>query len=175
MGHLASKTSSLDKGNALQFHWMGDYSPKHFTESFIPKKPVVCRLQSDDAVILQLCPMRALNIYFNKLGLNARRVSKGSLWKFDTKGLTRLFNLTVLQSRQRKNILDIIPIAPHQVRKFAASYSFIKIGSSKTLEKLLIDRMGCSSMTILRKNYIAEVPELLYNCVLPIGTFNVTE
>ena len=71
--------------------------------------------------------------------------------------------------------MDNVPICPHQVRKLSASYSALKLGSSKEVEKKLMDRMGCSSMSILKKNYISHVPDLLYTCVLPIGTFYPVE
>ena len=53
------------------------------------------------------------------------------------------------------------------MRKFAASYAN-KVGQVK--ERIRIN-MGFSSLKILRKNYVAKVPELKIHCVLPGGTF----
>ena len=38
-------------------------------------------------------------------------------------------------------------------------------------EELVRANMGFSSLTILRKNYLAGVPELRHSCVLPGGPF----
>ena len=85
--------------------------------------------------------------------------------------LTKLFCKVVLHSRLRKNIQAHVTVGPHQVRKLAASYSAVLMGHSKDLERTLMDRMGCSSMMVLKKNYISTVPHLNVSCVLPVGTF----
>ena len=138
---------------------------------FQPKDPVIERLDSEEPNELHLCPIRAFNIYMGHVGGNPRHSIKDPLWNLETKDLTKLFRKVVLQSRLWKNIHIKVPIGPHQVRKLAASYSAVVMGSSRDLERTLMDRMGCSSMTILRKNYIAQVPILNFKIVLPVGTF----
>ena len=59
-------------------------------------------------------------------------------------------------------------ITPHQMRKFAASYSH-QVGHDE--EKVQVV-MGFSSLKVLRKNYQADVPPLEYPCVLPGGSFS---
>ena len=60
-----------------------------------------------------------------------------------------------------------IKIGPHQMRKLSASLSH-KVGQD---ENLVREVMGFSSMGILRKNYIADVPPLNIACVLPGGPY----
>ena len=93
------------------------------------------------------------------------------LWSYSIQGLTKMLQTTVLQARQRAGDMAFVPMGPHQVRKLAASYSALMVGSSSEGELKLMERMGCSSMSVLRRVYIKEVPSLNFKCVLPVGTF----
>ena len=171
VGHLSRKHSDTAQGNAIKLFCVEGFVPKHFDQAFKPKNPVIDRLDSNGTEDGRLCPVRAFNIYIQHLGGNPRQSVKVPLWNLDTKGLTKLFCSVVLQSRVRKNIHGHVSIGPHQVRKLAASYSAVLMGQSKDLERTLMDRMGCASMFILKKNYICHVPPLNVSCVLPVGTF----
>ena len=63
--------------------------------------------------------------------------------------------------------MDNISIGPHHMRKLAASYSAIMMGESRSSERILMDRVGFKSMTVLEKNYISNVPELKFKYVVP--------
>ena len=58
-------------------------------------------------------------------------------------------------------------MGPHQMRKFAASYSLHLGHDTEVVRK----KMGFSSLSILKKNYLGpSVPPLLMPCVLPGGS-----
>ena len=82
--------------------------------------------------------------------------------------LTKCFKNTVMEARNWAGLTQDIPIGPHQVRKLAASYSK-KLGMP---EKIFRKKMGFSSVAIMRKNYMGEVPDLKFSCVLPGGIYN---
>ena len=172
VGHLSRKHSDTAQGNALKLFCLEGYVPKHYDQAFKPKDPIIDRLDSNDPEDCRLCPVRAFNIYLGQLGGNPRQSIRVPLWNLDTKDLTKLFCKVVLHSRLRKNIHAHGTVGPHQVRKLAASYSAVLMGPSKDLERTLMDRMGCSSMMVLKKNCINVVPSLNVTCVLPVGTFN---
>ena len=60
-----------------------------------------------------------------------------------------------------------VPIGIHQMRKLAATYA-IQAGQDEQLIKV---KLGFSDVRILRKNYIAEAPQLREACILPGGSF----
>ena len=64
----------------------------------------------------------------------------------------------------------MVPGGPHHLRKFAASYSWAFLIRSLVQEKLLAHRMGCKSLSVLKRVYIREVPPLEFSCVFPLGT-----
>ena len=105
------------------------------------------------------------------MGLRYRSIPhpsiKDPLWPLDTQGLSKLFKSTVFQSRHRVQIMVNISIGPHHMRKLAASYSAVMMGDSRSSERILMDRVGFKSMTVLEKNYISNVPELKFKCVVP--------
>ena len=59
-------------------------------------------------------------------------------------------------------------VTPHQMRKFAASYSH-QLGQD---EEKVRQVMGFSSLKVLKKNYQAQVPPPELPCVLPGGSFS---
>ena len=156
----------------VTIHWLPQFLPKHCDSSFRPKFPSIERLDSDSIRDLWLCPVRALNTYLSMIGGGPRYSVNSPLWSYDIQGLTKMLQTTVLQARQRAGDMALVPMGPHQVRKLAASYSAQMIGSSSTKERKLMERMGCSSMSVLRRVYIKEVPCLNFKCVLPVGTFS---
>ena len=174
VANLSLKHTTNFSGNHIKLFWIPGYKPKHFTQCFQPKPPCFDALESEEADDLLLCPRRAFLIFTGKL-LNGKQrpSSKDPLWSMDTKGLTKLFKSVVSQSRQGLR-LDEVSIGPHQMRKLAASYSAVLMGNSKDLERTLLDRMGCKSMTVLKKNYILLTPTLHFKCVVPVGTYSPT-
>ena len=174
VANFSLKHTSNFSGNLIKLGWIPGYKPKHFTQYFQPKPPSFEALESEEADDRLLCPRRAFLIYVGKiLKGNQRPSSKDPLWSKDTKGLTKLFKSVVSHSRQGLQ-LDEVSIGPHQMRKLAASYSAVLMGNSKDLERTLLDRMGCKSMTVLKKNYILLTPSLNFKCVVPVGTYSPT-
>ena len=171
IAHLSKKHTHRRDGEVVTFHWLPQFLPKHCDSSFQPKMPSIERLASDNIQDLWLCPVRSLNTYLSMIGGGPRYSVNSPLWSYDIKGLTKMLQTTVLQSRQRVGAMELVPMGPHQVRKLAASYSAQMLGSSSASELKLMERMGCSSMSVLRRVYIKDVPCLNFKCVLPVGTF----
>ena len=173
VAHLALKYDCTISSNWIKLFWLEGFKPKHCTKDFSPKLPVFNALDSDIPSDFKLCPKRAFLIY---VGLRKRSIShpsiKDPLWLLDTQGLSKLFKSTVFQSRHRVQMMDNISIGPHHMRKLAASYSAVMMGDSRGLERVLMDRMGYKSMKVLKKNYISNVPELKFKCVVPLGTYS---
>ena len=125
-----------------------------------------------------LCPVRAYNIYFDRslewLGQFPISSYPRTLWSVPLTSqeasadyLSQLFKDLVRDSRRYFGLSSAVEISVHQTRKFAASYS-IQVGQDEQVVKA---RMGFSEVRILRKNYIAPVPQLRVACVLPGGPF----
>ena len=173
VAHLALKYESAISGNWIRLFWLEGYKPKHCTKDFSPKLPLFNALESEIPTDFKLCPKRAFIIY---VSLRKRSIShpstKDPLWLLDTQGLSKLFKATVFQSRHRVQMMDNISIGPHHMRKLAASYSAVLMGDSRGLERVLMDRMGYKSMKVLKKNYISNVPDLKFKCVVPVGTYS---
>ena len=171
IAHL-SKFHVFDRdGESVTIHWLPRYRPKHYDRAFQPKFPSIDRLASDSTADLILCPVRALNTYLSMVRGGPRYSINAPLWSQTGKGLSGLFTSTVLQARHHAGVMDDSPVSPHQMRKLAASYSARMIGSSASGERRLMDRMGCSSMNVLKRTYINDVPVLGFKVVLPAGTF----
>ena len=171
IAQLSKKHTHRDNGEVVTIHWLPQFRPKHCDSSFQPKFPSIERLASDNIHDLWLCPVRALNTYLSMIGGGPRFSINSPLWSYNIQGLTKMLQTTVLQARQRSGNMALVPMGPHQFRKLAASYSAQMIGSSTDGELKLMERMGCSSMSVLRRVYIKDVPCLNFKCVLPVGTF----
>ena len=83
-----------------------------------------------------------------------------------------MFISTANRARRMADDLAVVRMGPHQMRKFAASYSTLVMRSSNLPEKLLLDRMGCKTMSVLKRTYINKVPRLSFKVVVPVGTFS---
>ena len=92
-------------------------------------------------------------------------------WLDNTEALTKIFISTVLQARDKVHLRDPVPVGPHQMRKLAASYSATMLNNNRANETMLLERMGYKSMTVIKKCYIAHVPQLSFKCVVPLGTY----
>ena len=101
----------------------------------------------------------------------ARHSVRSPLWRRDKVELTKLFKSVIADSATFADVTLEDSVGPHDMRKFAASYSALLLEANPALERRFIDRMGCASMTILKRHYIKEVPPLEFKCVLPLGTY----
>ena len=172
VGGLSMKHTPFNQGKSLQLFWIKNFKPKHYTAKFVPNHPIIDYIDSDAEEDLKLCPARAFNMYVHKINNGSRHSVNSPLWMRDILELTALFRNIVADSVRFANVRNEDSVGPHQMRKFAASYSALLLDADPALERRLFGRMGCSSMNVLRKHYIKEVPPLNFKCVLPIGTFS---
>ena len=162
----------------LSLNWLKGFRAKTYSPKFQPPNPSISYLISNRASDILLCPVRAYKIYVLRSLDWLEGVPLGirpmSLWSIPSSPnpasilfLTKIFKSVVEDSRKDKFLTNKVPIGPHQMRKFAASYAN-KVGQ---VEDRIRINMGFSSLKILRKNYVAKVPDLKIHCVLPGGTF----
>ena len=169
------KHAFIHGGKAIQMFCLKDFTPKHFTEKFIPKQPVIEGLELDPGEDDNLCPLRAYNIYINSINPNGRCTRDQKLWQFKCSQLSNLFIKCVKNALSFAHVPCEGDIGPHQMRKLAASYSHIMVKRTPQLESKMLERMGCMTSKILLKNYIHDVPHLDTKCVLPVGTYYPTD
>ena len=156
---------------------MSEFKPKHDTPSFRPPCPSISRLEDPTGVQLTLCPVRAYHIFKDRSidwhsdveniqDLQPLWVKPDTSLPSSIPELTKTFISLVKDYRKSVNLPINIPIGPHQTRKYSGSYS-VKLNHK---EADIVKVMGSSSFTILKKNYVAEVPPLTVPCALPGGS-----
>ena len=164
--------------SSISLHLVPGFTPKHHTQTFQSSKPSIAYLDSDKSLSHLLCPVRAYFIYQRKSSLWANSLAPALrhhfLWSSPnsplpvSKGsLTSHFIALVHDCRRREGHPTDIPVGPHQMRRFAASYS-THVGHGEDKIKRV---MGFSSVRILRKHYVGDVGPLRVPCVLPGGAF----
>ena len=176
MGGL-SRCHVTDKG-FLSLGRLPDFRPKHHDAGFQSPDPTIFSLAGDGSFDLGLCPVRAYKIYLKRssewLENPVSHSQDLSLWvspnssRLSVHQLSSLFIKAVKDSLSASGLSHNISVGPHQMRKLAASLA-IAVGQDEGDVRL---RMGFSSLTILRKNYVARVPPLKFSCVLPGGPYN---
>ena len=165
-------------GRSLSLDWVPGFSPKHDDPGFRPASPSISFLASDLSTDLSLCPVRAYNIYLSvsqvwldQLEPQDRHpflwVQPGNKLQLSIRQLSNMFIKVVKDALREAGLPLGIKIGPHQMRKLGASLSH-KVGQDEDHVRKV---MGFSSMGILRKNYIADVPSLNIACVLPGGPY----
>ena len=143
------------------------FQSKHDTVDFQPEDPSISRLNSLNDIDLKLCPVRAWEIYLRRRN-NVDNVSREDcFWLVSKPTLSDYFVSLVKRSRKFSERSDIVNICVHQMRKFAVSYSKKYFSIS---DKDLYTKMGSSSMSVLKSNYIRDVNPLRFICVVPAGT-----
>lgn len=170
---------SVPKSGALSLLWVPDFRPKHLSPSFRPCPPSISPLCSPRSRDVLLCPVRAYQIYRDRSSVWLEDVPllhrlRSPLWSLPgqaipspVRTLTSWFVSLVRDCRRRDGLSTDVSVGPHQMRKFAASYSLHLGHPPESVWK----KMGFSSLSILKKNYLAQsVPPLLMPCVLPGGT-----
>ena len=173
VAHFSLKIDCDSENSQVRLSWLDGYSPKHYTSNFMPKMPVIEALDSNVPGDILLCPRRALLTFVEMRKDSVNHPSnKHPLWLDSTDVLSKLFSSIVVRARESAQRRDTVPIGPHQMRKLAASYSAKMLNDNKAMETLLLERMGYKSMKIIKKCYIAHVPDLNYKCVVPLGTYN---
>ena len=170
--HLSRLISWDESGELVTLHWLDRYVPKHYTKDFQPHLPVMERLSSDVLTDVRLCPVRALQTYLSKFTCSPRLLHKSPLWSQSTAELSSMLISTVNLARRFAGDMSAVPVGPHQMRKFAASYSAKMVVTSGLNVELLMERMGSCSMSVLNRTYIRKVPCLSLKAVVPVGTFD---
>ena len=84
--------------------------------------------------------------------------------------MSRSFIKVVEYAQAYANVPRAPSIGPHQGRKLAASYGFMRCESLRD-EEFLMQEMGFSSLKVMRRVYINLVPTLTHKCVVPGGTY----
>ena len=174
-----SDTSNFNREDSrLYLEWLPTFNPKHNSPTFRPSPPSISRLENPTGVQLTLCPVRAYNIFLNRStnwhsdveniqDLQPFWVKPNSTSPSSVPELTRSFKSLVKAYRKSIKLPITIPMGPHQTRKFGASYSI----QLKHKKADIIKVMGSKSFTILKKNYVTEVPPLTVSCALPGGSY----
>ena len=182
-GRRVGEVSALSRlfskqGDCLVLECVQGFFPKHFTPAFRPLPPVLHYFNEDPLVSVNHCPVRAFLMYV-QVSANWLRVSsphgRNNLWflpkskkPLSVTQISGIFRSLVTDCLICKGASCDVPISPHQMRKFAASYAK-KVGQDEETVRVA---MGFSSVSILRKNYTLDVPLLLHPCVLPGGSFS---
>ena len=157
------------KDNFMFLKWLPAFKAKHYTSSFQPIDPSISKLESDDSDRL-LCPVRAWEIFSLRRARVINHVNNDCFWTLSLNSLSRVLISLVAASRRFSDCATSVAIGPHHLRKFAASYSKTFLVRSIKHEKLLVRQMGCSSISVLKRVYINQVPPVKFTCVLPLGT-----
>ena len=139
--------------------WLPDFRAIHDTVDFQPEDPSISRLNSLNDIDLKLCPVRAWEIYLRRRN-NVDNVSREDcFWLVSKPTLSDYFVSLVKRSRKFSDRSDMVNICVHQMRKFAVSYSKKYFSIS---DKDLYTKMGSSSMSVLKSNYIRDVNPLRF-------------
>lgn len=172
VAHLSRHVSWENGGSLLRLHWLPNYVPKHYNKDFRPPMPAMECMFSDSPLETRLCPVKSMQTFLAITHPAAGSPSSLPLWTSNTVELSKMFISTANRARRIADDLDVVRMGPHQMRKFAASYSTLVMRSSNLPEKLLLDRMGCKTMSVLKRTYINKVPRLSFKVVVPVGTFS---
>ena len=157
------------KDGFMFLKWLPAFKAKHYTSNFQPIDPSISKLESDDSDRL-LCPVRAWEIFSLRRARVINHVNNDCFWTLSLNSLSRVLISLVAASRRFSDCSTSVAIGPHHLRKFAASYSKTFLVRSIKHERLLVKQMGCSSISVLKRVYINQVPPVRFTCVLPLGT-----
>ena len=172
VAHLSQYVSWEDGGSIVKLHWLPNYKPKHYNKDFQPPMPAMECLAWNSPSEARLCPVKALQSFLAVVHPVEGSTRTHSLWSLDTVALSKIFVRAANKARRSAGDVSDLPVHPHQMRKFAASYSALMIRSSNLPEQKLLDRMGCKTMSVLNRTYINKVPRLTFKAVVPMGTFS---
>ena len=139
-----------------------------------PISPSIRQLDPKDPTH-PLCPVRVYKHLLARTSGNG--FSSKFLWdhgrskeKVNTSQLSKSFIKAVEYAQAYANVPKAASIGPHQGRKLAASYGFMRCNNLHD-EELLMQEMGFSCLSVMRRVYINPVPPLRHKCVVPGGTY----
>ena len=162
--------------SSLELVWISGILPKHHTPDFWPACSSIGTLISSIETDRVLCPVRAYTIYMecSQTWLNKSPTDQHPkvLWSVplsmrqaSANCLADLFRALLGDSRKYLGETGV-DLGIHQLRNLAASHA-LNEGQDEQLIKV---KMGFWEVRILRKNYIAPVPNLKVACILPGGS-----
>ena len=164
-------------GLSISLEWLPSFRPKHDDPGFQPSLPSISFLASDGSTDLSLCPVRAYHTFLrlsqpwvtglDPTGQQSLWAQPGNPLPLNVRQLSKMFVKVVRDALADAGHPGGQKVGPHQMRKLSASLSRWAGHEERTLMKV----MGFSSVTILRKNYVAGVPPLNIACVLPGGPY----
>ena len=165
------------ENSELELLWVPGFRPKHYTPEFQPKNPSIARLFSNRPTDNSLCPVRAYFEFLDRSGMwwqaDPNAPSHSFLWTVPSTTIQASSNLILkliqdlVGSALRDAGKNRVEVGVHQIRKLAASHS-TQAGHN---ERVIKEKIGFSEVKILKKNYIAKVPDLKVACVLQGGSF----
>ena len=177
-----SRVSSVGSRNKLLLFWPLSYKPKNFNQLennrsrlgiFAPISPI--RQLDPLEPSHPLCPVRVYKHLLERT--SGAGFSSKYLWdhgpskdRVNIPRLSKTFIKVVEQAQAYAQVPRALSIGPHQGRKLAASYGFMRCNSLRD-EEYLMQEMGFSSLQVMRRVYINPVPPLNHRCVVPGGTY----
>ena len=177
IANLSNKSFSVPDNDSIFIQWLPGFSAKSHSQKFSPEPPSIEALNSPNPNDNLLCPVRAFRIYLERISKVPKMSNIIHLWdhgknkgRVNIQKLSRIFIKVVEYSRIHSGIFENTSVGPHQSRKWAASYGS-KLCNNESDEIKMRVKMGFSSLNILRKVYIHDVPPLTIACVFPGGTY----
>ena len=184
VANISRESFHCGNSTVLFLQWVSEFQPKNFVlvekgkaknKVAIPSCPSISPLAVKGKEDRSLCLVRAFRIFRDRT--SGTGFSKVFLWdhgsnkeKVNVSKLTRTFIQAVEFSQTHAGIFGNPAIGPHQGRKLAASYGLLLCNNLRD-ERALMHAMGFSSLSVLRKVYINNVPPLSHKCVVPGGTY----
>ena len=182
LSNLSRVSLKGSRGKILLF-WHASYRPKNFNQLennksrlgiFGPISPSIRQLDPQDPSH-PLCPVRVYKHLLERT--SGAGFSSRFLWdhgpskdRVNIPRLSRSFIKVVEHAQAYAQVPKASSIGPHQGRKLAASYGFMRCESLRD-EEFLMQEMGFSSLQVRRRVYINPVPPLTHRCVVPGGTY----
>lgn len=158
---------SCRKGNKVILKWLPLFRAKWESADFHPEQPSVSRLVPLPGEDVLLCPVRAWSVFVRKRMTIRNYVDNDRFWPCSMYALTYFCKRVVKDSVKFAGKSLVGPVGPHQFRKLAGSLSRKFFTDS---ERVLYNKMGSKSMSVLTRSYIRDVSRVRHSCVVPLGT-----
>ena len=159
--------NSSISADVVKFDWSRDFKAKYEGPKKRSDLPSVSALGDRDL----LCPVRAFSIYYRRRAKLVSRRYGHRLWPYGLCRISFLIKRLIKNALKWKGKNYNIPIGPHQVRKLAVSLSWKYFRCS---EMQLYKKVGSFSMKVPYKNYIRNVDNVKFSCVVPMGVLHPT-
>ena len=158
---------SCRKGNKVILKWLPLFRAKWESADFHPEQPSVSRLVPLPGGDILLCPVRAWGVFVRKRMTIRNYMDNDRFWPCSMYALSYFCKRVVKDSVKFAGKSVVGPVGPHQFRKLAGSLSRKFFTDS---ERVLYNKMGSKSMSVLTRSYIRDVSRVRHSCVVPLGT-----